>query len=532
MHRETAVSGLIDVRYAVTFLILCVSCMIMKVDASTLTTYRIRTDQESYYQKNDNKISPFWYEWNNRTVFDSTCPRFIRALSKNDGNVNVSIQSVTTLTDLYFLVNLKYDHKAPTYNSIDIPLDAFVISLGADSLTALQSQTSLDYSSIYISLVRDVKSVKYCEKFSGGASCSIGSYATMSAEVIDVDSMSKAVEIRLSMNQLKTAVVSPGVRRGIEFRYYSSIDDAEKDLLNVKVFNAVDTSTMSKRLLLGNLEFDQHFNDPDYKITSPVENSKLVAGGLYTITWGSNVTGGVLALDYSLNNGTSWNAITTATANDGSHPWEIPFTSSDKCLLRLKKEDQVVASSTRLSIVYPLPVLLTLPDTVTIPVFQFESVTNAISYRIVIDTTPGFLKPLVDDTIKNTIYNLKTELPNAAIYWKVASNLDYTCFSETDTFVKRPVLSTLYQKSSGKKIGIRMLDRNRIIYSTYRGGNVCIDLVSISGKVIKSLYSGYSEQGEYDVRFDIQQMNLSQGTYLLRIKTDEMVKSVPWLLIK
>jgi subtilisin family serine protease len=57
------------------------------------------------------------------------------------------------------------------------------------------------------------------------------------------------------------------------------------------------------------------------------------------ITWDSTGAVGDVKIEYSTDNGASWTTIAASTANDGSHPWDIPATLSDLCLVRVQESD-------------------------------------------------------------------------------------------------------------------------------------------------------------------------------------------------
>jgi uncharacterized delta-60 repeat protein len=66
----------------------------------------------------------------------------------------------------------------------------------------------------------------------------------------------------------------------------------------------------------------------------------------HPITWTTNVIGGSVSINYSTNNGVSWNSITTNAPNNGSHNWTIPATLSTNCLVLVKSNSQITAADT------------------------------------------------------------------------------------------------------------------------------------------------------------------------------------------
>ncbi|MCG2681743.1 MAG: S8 family serine peptidase, partial [Kiritimatiellae bacterium] len=70
-------------------------------------------------------------------------------------------------------------------------------------------------------------------------------------------------------------------------------------------------------------------------VTSPNGGENWQQGTSQNITWNSAGTIANVRIEYSINNGSSWNDVIASTANDGSHPWTIPNTPSTTCLIRI-----------------------------------------------------------------------------------------------------------------------------------------------------------------------------------------------------
>ncbi len=73
-------------------------------------------------------------------------------------------------------------------------------------------------------------------------------------------------------------------------------------------------------------------------LTSPNGGESWQVGGpTQNITWVATGTGANLTIEYSINAGTSWIAITTvAVASSGSYTWTIPNNPSAQCLVRIR----------------------------------------------------------------------------------------------------------------------------------------------------------------------------------------------------
>ena len=74
-------------------------------------------------------------------------------------------------------------------------------------------------------------------------------------------------------------------------------------------------------------------------ITSPNGGEDWTANNLHNITWISYGTSGNVHIEYSIDNGSSWTDVIASTADDGTHPWTLPDTASDSCLVRVSDTD-------------------------------------------------------------------------------------------------------------------------------------------------------------------------------------------------
>ena len=75
---------------------------------------------------------------------------------------------------------------------------------------------------------------------------------------------------------------------------------------------------------------------PVITVTTP-NGGEIWTGGTYQyINWTSAYTSNYVTIEYSIDNGTSWNTIVNGTYNDGSHYWLIPDNPSQLCLVRIK----------------------------------------------------------------------------------------------------------------------------------------------------------------------------------------------------
>ena len=70
-------------------------------------------------------------------------------------------------------------------------------------------------------------------------------------------------------------------------------------------------------------------------VTLPNGAENLLANTIYPITWTNTGSIPNVKIEYSTNNGSSWNTITASTTNIGSYNWTIPASASTSCLVKV-----------------------------------------------------------------------------------------------------------------------------------------------------------------------------------------------------
>jgi subtilisin family serine protease len=70
-------------------------------------------------------------------------------------------------------------------------------------------------------------------------------------------------------------------------------------------------------------------------VISPNGGETLYAGSSFEITWTSIGISGDVKIDYSYDQGSTWERVVESTANNGSYTWTVPGTPSSVCLVRV-----------------------------------------------------------------------------------------------------------------------------------------------------------------------------------------------------
>ena len=85
-------------------------------------------------------------------------------------------------------------------------------------------------------------------------------------------------------------------------------------------------------------ESDDYFTvtPGDVALNYPNGGNTFYVGSSYNITWTDEyIDGNYVKLEYSSNNGASWQEIVSVTENDGSYSWTVPDDISDECLVKV-----------------------------------------------------------------------------------------------------------------------------------------------------------------------------------------------------
>jgi Leucine-rich repeat (LRR) protein len=105
-------------------------------------------------------------------------------------------------------------------------------------------------------------------------------------------------------------------------------------------------------------------SSPTLIVTFPNGGEQLTTGLSYEITWSTTGTLENVKIEYSLDNGVSWNTLVESTVNTGSYNWTIPDTPSDNCLVRVSDSSGTVfdVSGAVFALVLPPTLTVTSPN--------------------------------------------------------------------------------------------------------------------------------------------------------------------------
>lgn len=190
---------------------------------------------------------------------------------------------------------------------------------------------------------------------------------------------------------------------------------------------------------------------PQIRVTSPNGGETWVVGESQDITWASeNFYGENVDIEFSTDGGSNWMPIIESTSNDGVHPWLIPDSTSDMCLVRVSDAedgDPSDESDDVFSIIYTAYFEMDAePDT------QWVKEGDSTEYSVILTSLYGFNSPCT----------LTMEgLPPAATH-----HFDPSVVTPTDTSTLRIVTDTLTPLGSYELLIIATEQAKQIVDST------------------------------------------------------------------
>lgn len=118
-------------------------------------------------------------------------------------------------------------------------------------------------------------------------------------------------------------------------------------------------------------------------LTYPIGGEKMVAGSQETIHWdGIDLSGGGITIEYSTDNGTSWNTIATTVTTATNHTWTLPSVASGECLVRVTNGSNTYMSPNPFSIsdvVSGVNIAQVCPETMAV---SWDAMIGASSYDV------------------------------------------------------------------------------------------------------------------------------------------------------
>jgi hypothetical protein len=77
----------------------------------------------------------------------------------------------------------------------------------------------------------------------------------------------------------------------------------------------------------------------EFRVTSPNGGESWEVGSTQSITWTGSGDINSVMIEYSYDNGNTWNTIESSVSNSGTYDWQVPDTVSEECLVRVSAND-------------------------------------------------------------------------------------------------------------------------------------------------------------------------------------------------
>ena len=142
--------------------------------------------------------------------------------------------------------------------------------------------------------------------------------------------------------------------------------------------------------------------EPTLTVTAPNGQEEFTVGADHDITWTS--TGGIdmVAIDYSVDNGTTWLSIVASTPNSGNFPWTVPDTPSETCLVRLRDAglDEDIAIKDESDALFTISAQVSPSITVTAP-NRGEALIQGAFFQITWTSTGGIEAVILEYSINS-----------------------------------------------------------------------------------------------------------------------------------
>jgi M6 family metalloprotease-like protein len=191
--------------------------------------------------------------------------------------------------------------------------------------------------------------------------------------------------------------------------------------LDISEITEAGGETMSFRVIISNVQ-----------VTFPKGGETFFSGTAQTITWKARSTTGNAKIEYSVDNGQSWQIIVASTPNDGSFIWSsVPVFDSSQCLIKVttlaagandtcNNTFSIVSTVGAPTAIFPNDQMTNAP---TNPTFSWHPVSGASAYVIQISTDSYYNQNIVNlIDWADTTYTYNNLTPFTTYYWHVAAS--------------------------------------------------------------------------------------------------------------
>lgn len=256
---------------------------------------------------------------------------------------------------------------------------------------------------------------------------------------------------------------------------------------------------------------DNSFSISAFNIVQPNENSILSYGEQDTLIWQDTGNYEEVKIEFSANNGYSWEAIAASTLNDGLFLFDVPGPPSEYCMIRISDLTGNVQNISRTFTIVDSPVdwLSVENNSGTIPAGEIDE----NSFMI---TTAG-LEPATYVAVIKIITSIG-QIVNLPLTLEVFSTI--------------PPYQGYHLKQNYPN---PFNPFTKIVYNVPEAGKVSIKIYNIKGQFIKTLVNEVKEPGDHETYWDgtdNKQRKVSSGVYLYQLKAGNTEKNKKMILVK
>ncbi len=186
-------------------------------------------------------------------------------------------------------------------------------------------------------------------------------------------------------------------------------------------------------------------------LVRPNGDEDWVIGTTQNIIWTSS-NAGMLKIEFSKNNGTSWNVIADdINSTLGKYSWDITEGLSEDCLIRVTSRDEptlvqtssetfIISNLAAPAIVGPEPAVTNLEIPVTL---EWYEANGALRYHLMVSTDDAFSNVILDNNNITDIYHEMTDLEHDTwYYWKVSAVNDAGESPYSEVYSFKTILAT------------------------------------------------------------------------------------------
>jgi hypothetical protein len=256
---------------------------------------------------------------------------------------------------------------------------------------------------------------------------------------------------------------------------------------------------------------DSVFSISAFNVTHPAEGSTLSYGAVDTLLWVDSGNYEDVKIEYSTNNGYTWDILTEVTDNNGSFVYNVLGPPSEYCMFKLSNLEGDVESISPIFTITDSPVSwLTIENTSgTIPAGEVQNNPFTI-------TTAG-LEPATYVAVIKVITSIG-QLLNIPITLEV-----YSTIPPSQEYILKQNFPNPFNPFT------------KIEYDVPVASNVTIKVFNIRGQFVKKLIDEPKEPGSYETYWDgtdNRNRKVSSGIYFYQLNSGSSKKAKKMMLVK